>query len=459
MNRRLGSRQPSAEAAAGTAKSAFADLCRKARGHILLAHATPARAGGLRTLSRDFSRRLSFALVAVGLLVLATPVRAEAPAPAAPGTVRAGDPELWGVAGPSPYYPGDGLQSPLRDDGVHVGGDIWIDSGYEQSNRGLESEPDQRFWLQQGRFMLDVTGTYTWHRFFAQAKGQLLAHVEEVPGDEYIDTDDAWIRLGQWDLWDLQFGRFEGWEVYHKGEGLERDTLEDKGAFDGPDIYEVNYAFYRQNGFGQFAAHVYPLSWLRFEVGTVFGNELGFNSWGVRPVGIVDLGWLKLKLAGEYRKLNNQEVGKKQWEEKRGFGGGLIFHFADLNSVVTLLRFGANGAFGLVDKVDAFGKVDERGSPDTLSVGGFVNVGLWAATLGLGYNRTFQGDRQYNDQTDREGYFVHDQAFASVRHPIVFSWLWAKLVVAYARGDLRPAFENARVNDMISVRLRLSMTF
>jgi hypothetical protein len=387
-------------------------------------------------------------------LAFARPVLADEPAPS-----RVEDPDLWGLTGPSPYYPADGQQSPLRDDGVHVGGDVWIDSGYEQSNRGLESEPDQRFWLQQGRFMLDVTATHSWHRFFAEAKGQLLAHVEEIPGDEYIDTDDAWLRVGMWDLWDVQFGRFEGWEVYHKGEGLERDTLEDKGAFDGPDIYEVNYAFYRQNGFGQAAAHVYPLPWLRFEVGTVFGNELGFNSYGVRPVGIVDLGWLKLKLAGEYRKLNNQEVGKKQWEEKRGFGGGVIFHFADLNGVVRLVRFGVNGAFGLVDKVDAFGKVDEVGSPDTLSLGGFFNLGLWAAVLGLGYDVTLQGDRQYNDQTDREGAYTHHQAFASLRHPIVFSWLWAKLVVAYARADLRPSFENERVNDMISVRLRLSMTF
>jgi hypothetical protein len=382
------------------------------------------------------------------------PVLAQGPAPAP----RLAEPELWGLAGPSPYYPADGLQSPLRDDGLHLGGDMWIDSGYESSRRGLEGEPDQAFWLQQGRFMLDATATHTWRRFFAQAKGQLLAHVEEIPGDEYIDTDDAWIRFGTWDLWDLQLGRFEAWEVYHKGEGLERDTLEDKGAFDGPDIYEVNYAFYRQNGFGQLAAHLYPLSWLRFELGTVFGNELGYNSYGLRPVGMVDLGWLKLKLAGEWRKLKNQEEGRKQWEEKRGLGGGVSFNFDHLHPVVRL-HFGANAACGLVDKVDAFGKVDERGSPDTLSLGGFADLGLWSAVLGLGYNHTLQGDRQLNDQTGREGHFTHQQAFASLRHPLVFSWLTAKLVVAWARADLRPAFENSRVNDMISVRLRLAMTF
>ena len=366
--------------------------------------------------------------------------------------------EVWGLLDASPYYPPHGLQSPFRDDGFNFGGDIWIDTGYESRRRELETEPNQQFWLMQGRFMLDLTATYNWNQFFAQAKGQLLAHIEEIPGDELIDTDDAWVRFGMWDLWDVQIGRFEGWEVYHKGEGLERDTLEDLGAFNGPDIYEVNFAFYRQDGIGQLAAHAYPLDWLRFEVASVFGNELGFNSIGARSVGILDFEWLVVKLAGEYRRTENQEEGKDQWTEERGVGGGLVFSFDDFSPVVRL-HFGANSAFGLVDRVDAFGNVDERGSPDTLSVGGFLNVGLWSAVLGCGYNHTFEGDRQLNDQTGEEGHFEHRQAFASVRHPIVFPWLTAKLVFAWAEAELEPAFDNPRANDMYSLRLRLFMEF
>lgn len=364
----------------------------------------------------------------------------------------------WGLSLTSPYYVPDGLQSPFRDDGLHLGGDFWIDTGYESSQRALASEPDQRFWLMQGRFMLDVTATRTYKRFFAQAKAQMLAHVEEIPGDEYIDTDDAWIRFGMWDLWDLQIGRFEAWEVYRKGEGLERDTLEDKGAYDGADIYEVNYAFYRQDGFGQLAVHLYPLNWMRFEVASVFGNELQSNSYGVRSTGIVDLGWLKLKLAGEYRKLQNQNEGYKQWEEKRGLGGGLQLHLGGPGDAIRA-DFGVNLAFGLVDKVDAFGKVDEAGSPDTWSTGGFLDLGIRSAVLGLGYNHTFQGDRTWNSDTGEEGYAEHLQAFASLRHPIVFPWLQAKLVFAWARADLEPAFDNTRQNDMYSIRFRLYMMF
>jgi hypothetical protein len=399
------------------------------------------------------------ALVAV-VAFLPGPACGQGSAPAGTGAAATGPTafEPWGPMPPSPYYPADGLQSPLRDDGVHVGGDVWIDSGYERSLRELDGEPDMSFWLMQGRFMLDVTATRTYQRFFAQAKGQILAHVEEIPGNEYIDTDDAWIRLGMWDLWDVQLGRFEAWEVYRKGEGLERDTLEDKGAYDGPDIYEVNYAFYRQDGYGQFAAHVYPLDWLRFEVHTVFGNELGFNSLGVRPTGIADFSWVKLKLAAEYRKVTNQEEGKKQWEEKRGLGGGLQLDSQDLWSKLRV-QAGVNSGYGVVDRVDPFGKVDERGSPDTFSAGGYLNLGVWSAVLGLGYNHTLQGDRQLNDQSGRIGHFVHQQAFASVRHPLLFPWLTAKLVFAWARADIDPSFDNPRVNDMYSVRLRLFMLF
>jgi len=206
------------------------------------------------------------------------------------------------------------------------------------------------------------------------------------------------------------------------------------------------------------AAHAYPLDWLRFELMGVFGNELGFNSVGVRPVAIVDLGWLKVKLAGEWRKLENQEEGRLQWEEKRGAGGGVQLHFLDLTPVFGL-SCGANGAYGVVDRVDPFGTVNEEGSPDTLSAGGFANLRFWSAILGLGYQHTIEGDRHLNDQTGDEGAFTHQQGFVSVRHPIVFPWLQAKLVGAWARADLAPAFDNPRVNDMWSVRLRLSMVF
>ena len=63
------------------------------------------------------TRSLVLLLLAI---VLAGPARADEAS-------RVDEPDLWGLTGPSPYYPADGLQSPLRDDGVHLGGDVWIE--------------------------------------------------------------------------------------------------------------------------------------------------------------------------------------------------------------------------------------------------------------------------------------------------------------------------------------------
>ena len=311
--------------------------------------------------------------------------------------------------------------------------------------------------------MLDATATYSRGNFFVQGKGQLLARVdslrfEDVSARDFIDTDDAWIRFGMWDTFDLQVGRFEGWTVYEKGEGLERDTLEDQGAADGADIYEVNYAFYRQDGFGQLAAHLYPFDWLRFEVKSVFGNEQNMNAWGVRLAGIADFDWLVLKAAGEYRKGEHQEDDGKQENKMRGGGGSVQFRLGAPTDRFRA-RFGLNVAYGIVDRIGPFGEVDETGSPDTLSLGGFANLGLWSAVLGLGYNHTIEYDRQREAEHAPPGHFVHQQAFFSVRHPVVLPQLMAKLVVAWARAEREPGVGDPHTNDMFSVRLRLYFTF
>ena len=349
-----------------------------------------------------------------------------------------------------------GLQSQKRKNGVAFSGDIYIDTGYESRGRALESEPDEEFWLQQGRFMLQVTPTFNSGQMFFKANAQFLAHVDEVYGQENVDTDDAWVKFGQWGLWDVQVGRYEAWEVYHKGQGLERDTLEDLGAFDGPDIYEVNYAYYRQDGFGQAAFHLYPTDWLRFEVGGVFGNEQKSNDIGVRPAAILDFDFIKLKVAAEWRTRKHQEEGRKRKDDKYGVGGSLQFFLDGPGSIVPI-QLGLNGAYGVVDKIADDGRVDEKGSVDTLSMGAFMNVGLGSASLGLGYNHTIQGDRQLNE--GKKGKFVHQQVFASIKHPIVVDQATAKLVFAYAKADLQPSFENHRVNEMYSVRLRLLYSF
>jgi hypothetical protein len=353
-----------------------------------------------------------------------------------------------------------GLQWPhYEHTGLPLSGDIWIDSGYERQVRSLSTEGNRHFWLQSGRFRLRATPTYTKGSMFVQAQGEVLAWSDPVRGNLPIDVDDAWVKFGAWNVWDIQFGRYEAWEVYHKGMGLDLYTLEYNGAFDDRDttvvqLYEVGYLFYRQDGLGQLALHLYPTDWLRFEIGAVMGNELGLNAIGVRPVGILDLGWMKFKVGAEYRLAQDWQERMPRKDTRRGAGGALQF------IIDPLLEFGVNGAYAVVDQIGPDGRVNEQGSITPLSIGGFVNTPpVGDLVLGGGVNHTWQDDRQYNDQVDDVGHFQHFQVFGAIQHPIISDDLTAKLVVSYAKANLHPSYDNAKENVMYSARLRLLYLF
>src|SRR5262249_4262205 len=115
-----------------------------------------------------------------------------------------------------PYYP---------KTGIGISGSAWIDSGYEQIKRGNPTEQGINYWLQQGRLLLRVTPTYTRGRFFLQGQAELVANKDQsLHQRDTADTDDLWIKIGMWNLWDLQLGRYEGWEIYHFGMGLDLYT-------------------------------------------------------------------------------------------------------------------------------------------------------------------------------------------------------------------------------------------
>jgi hypothetical protein len=349
-----------------------------------------------------------------------------------------------------PHYPATGIA---------ISGLIWVDTGWETQRRTLTTENDRSFWLQQGYFDLRVTPTWSDGNLFVQANADILAWHSSVAGALPIDVDDAWIKFGMWDKWDFQAGRFEAWEIYHKGMGFERNTLEDIGAFDGRDttvvdIYEVNYAFYRQDGYGQAAFHLYPTKYLRFEVAGLMGNESAFNALGVRPTAIFDIGFLKLKLGGEYKKERDWEKGQKRETESRGLGGSLQF------VVGSIFEGGINAAYGLVDAIGPDGRVNEKGSPTTASVGAFANVRPWRdLVLGAGANYTDQDNRQFNSLVNDVGHFTHRQFFGAIQHSIFIPELTAKVVGSFAKARLDESFDNDKTNKMYSVRLRLRYVF
>ena len=364
------------------------------------------------------------------------------------------------------FSPFHGLQWPyIPHTGIGFSGYVWLDNSYERLKRDDVGASSFNRYLQQGRFLFRVTPTYTSGRWFVQGQGELVLNKEQVTPLNNPDTDDIWVRTGYWKLWDLQVGRFEAWEVYHLGMGLDLNTLERQGAFDlanpTPDLYGVTFAFYRNRNAGNVAFHFYPLDNLRFELLGQIGND-GSNTVGGRPAAIFDLGWLKLRGAGEYLKRTPETIGQREVFTFQGAGGSAQFIFQPY------LEFGANFAASAVRHTDNGGALDGSGSYTSTSLGGFANLAipmLEGLMLGVGFNRVDKKDKRNETDTapgGRAGSFSHLQAFAALQY-MVGKQLFVKAVFGYADAYYNPDptfYPNPAYNDrMTSFRVRMTYLF
>lgn len=394
--------------------------------------------------------------------------RATAPAeaaPAQPSIIQRLPPSAYpepltrGLYGGSMWSTFHGQQWPYyRRTGIGVSGYAWLDNGYERVNSPIAASAIKEI-LQQGRFLLRITPTYTSDDWFVQAQAELVANKDQTQTQPaVVDTDDFWIRVGQWNAWDVMVGRFEAFEVYHLGMGLDLNTEERRGAYDTasapPDLYGASFLFYRPGGAGNAAFHLYPTSNLRIELLGQLGTDGGFNSIGGRPAMVYDLGWLKLKGAWEYQWQTSRVDGNKQEKRNRGGGGSIQF------VILPLIEFGANFGMALVDVFDNVGTSDRANSYTKYSFGGFANAMVMPdVLLGLGANYVLSTDI-HQDDTGNFGKFKNLQTFAALQ----YYWsrqLMIKVVAAYATADFEPSFASMvpHSNKMYSGRVRLMYLF
>ena len=299
-----------------------------------------------------------------------------------------------GIKGGSLWLTMQGLQWPYMPmiagkpaTRIGISGSVWNDLSYA---RVVSSRKDvdgrRKRWLSQGRGVLRVTPTYSNRDgWFAQAQAEFVANEDtSIPSTNVTGTtDDLYVRFGKWNLFDLTVGRFQGWEVFHYGMGLDLNTLERKGAKieqtpNVPnDIYTFSYLWDRQDsGLGYYALHVYPHKFVRFEVLGALGSGKAVNTdyeAGVRPVGILALGIVKLKAGFEYVKAIPQKDDSppgahSDRDTRKGYGAALQFV---LNPHV---EAGAAYARSFEDVRTNMNNDDIRGSNNTWTAGGFLNA-------------------------------------------------------------------------------------
>ena len=399
-----------------------------------------------------------------------------------------------------------GLQWPyLPRSSLGFSGSAWVDTGYETITRGAKPliYADTKEVVQQARAVLRATPTYSDGSFFVQGQVEVVGngdqnHAQGDPGAGIVDIDDLWIRVGTWNKWDLKVGRYEAWEMYHTGMGLDINTIERRGAtqngfggnFERPDYYGVTYLHDRPSlqDVGNVALHLYPSQFLRFELLSQVGadavaSNTGFNYLGGRPAAILDLGFIKIKVAGEYQKQTKSDsaitseidpntgnstqvkTDSKFSIVQKGVGGTLQFVFDPY------LEFGVSAGIGWRNATSAgdTGTPDPIGTYRTSSIGAFANASgrivsphLQDLLIGLGANWTTRTDEN-KDMFNKIDYTANLQAFGAVQY-LVAHQLFVKGVVAYARSDfdlstLGGGAGNVWSNDMWSIRLRLMYLF
>jgi hypothetical protein len=394
-----------------------------------------------------------------------------------------------------------GLQWPRNTrTGLGVSGQVWVDSGYEMIKRDLPTAPDSAMYLQQGRAVLRFTPAYVNGNFFIQGQAEIVGNLcqtasvtNQACNAGTFSTDDLWLRVGQRDLWDIQVGRFLGWEIYHLGMGLDPYTLERMGAhmvgvdwpatsnprFDVPAIYGVNTLQERATdglAVGNAALHAYLADGLRVEVlgriGTdklikVDANEDVPSTYrGGRATAIYDIGWFKLKAGAEYQKrtpttqvVDVQAAQKKDSvEELVQWGAGGSAQFV----IDPIVEFGLSAAYGDQSYTDSTGNgLGNSGSlarsHKTTSVGGFANLRPADGWLvGTGAHWTTDEDGYRATDSKANDYSNHLQGFLALQY-LLAKQLYIKAVVAYAKAKLQPSDLNAPVwnNTMYSGRIRL----
>ncbi len=349
----------------------------------------------------------------------------------------------------------------------------WVDTAYEKfgpwgANPMIESSRI-KYWKQQARLLVRVTPTYTFDGTgFIQGQVELVGTGDQTVSRSDVggaDTDDLWLRVGRWNAWDFQVGRFEGWEVFHLGMGLDQNTFERKGAVGiGESAYNIAFygltdnQFRPQGAAGNMALHYYPLPYLRFELLGMAGSLSG-PAYASRPVAILDLGWIKVKGGVEYQHIGGQQASDGTDITSKGAGGAVQFVFDPH------VELGLNLAQGTVWSIDQNKNFNPRGSYTRTSVGGFLNVsnGDRKHPLIFGVGSMFTRNVDQNNILQNgivDNYWLY-QGFAAVQY-VLRGQFYVKLVGGYSRGHWLTAGNDPPIvfdDEMYSVRLRFSAYF
>ncbi len=332
---------------------------------------------------------------------------------------------------------------------------------------------DQNRWTTQSRGILRVTPTYNvGDGWFAQGNAEIVVQGDNRPDPQTqgtTTTEDLYVRVGKWNLFDVTVGRFQGWEIAnHFGMALDYATLERQGATipNAPkrptDGYGLTYYWDRQNYLvGGYALHVYPTPYLRGELLGHLGAGQGSSNpytTAIRPSGIFDIGWLKVKAGYEYGKLIPQDEKQQVRDSKNGWGVAAQFVF------LPYVEFGGSFARGYQDILDQNGNADLTNSNTVQTFGGFVNFSPGHEPLLFGGGFYYNSYENFRLDTNPGEHFnevdTNDQilAFGAVQYTL-WERLYFKFVVSHASNKVEDFNAGSYINNALGGRFRMMLLY
>jgi hypothetical protein len=364
--------------------------------------------------------------------------------------------------------------------GLRIGfsGSIWNDfsNTHITVDKRLTTLKSRNTWATQTRGVLRVTPTYNAKDgWFAQGNGEFVVNGDMRPdpiSGVLTSTDDLWVRAGKWNLFDVTFGRFQGWEIAnHYGMALDQNTLERSGAIIvGSSIptptqgYGLSYFWDRQNFLlGGWAAHIYPTKYLRGEIMGHLGTGASqyVNSpyqVDVRPSAIFDIGYVKLKAGWEYGNVHPQDKTQLARDSMNGYG------FAAQFVLAPYVEAGASFARGFEDVLDKDGQPDLASSNTVQTYGGFLNAspGYQPVVLGFGAFQNHKEDLRVDNRVGSHQGKVDTndqfQIFGAVQYTL-WDQLYFKFVLAHASNHVEDFNAGTYTNSSISGRFRVMLLF
>ena len=233
-----------------------------------------------------------------------------------------------------PYYPRIG---------VGISGYGWVDTDYKRTRIGDVGQSDHTTKLfGQGRFALRVTPTYSNGSWFVQAQAELIANLDQLdPQPQVVGTDDLWVRTGVWKRWDVTVGRFEGVLRLPPGHGpgpqhrrahrrLRQTAALARSRSRTSPATSTTGPRAREHRAPPLSGRAPAASSFSAQWGNAAATANTGNVWAAGSRIIYDLGWLKFRVAAEYRYASPQDPAPDMHNEyrNRGLAGSMQFVLA-----------------------------------------------------------------------------------------------------------------------------------